>query len=381
MSSCPFDPFREAREERGVLPVRYGEERIPMILGYKDVRRAAKDFTTFSSDTPFRVPIPSEEGDRSVRQLPIETDPPVHKAYRRIVEPVFNRPRQPEFVARVEGLVGELFDVVAGLESAEIVRDFSLPLQSRALTYLLGIPESEAELFISWGIHVFRNTDDGKSRGEELEEYLHSQIDRAEADPGDDFFSVLVGAEYDGRGLTRDEMLGFSNLVFAGGRDTIIHSVSAIIGHLANDPELLVRLRDEPKLINAATEEFVRFLSPLTHIGRTCPMKTDVHGEELEADERVGLCWASANFDSSVFDSPEELRIDRKPNPHIGFGSGVHSCLGANHARLIIRTVLKVMSERVSFIEHIDSVNNYEDEDGYKRVLGYESLRVRVEAN
>jgi cytochrome P450 len=376
--SCPYDPFKEARDERGVLPARFGVENIPMILGYKDVRLAAKDYQTFSSDTPFRVPIPSEENDRSVRQIPVETDPPEHKEYRQIVEPFFNRPRQPEYAERIAGLIHELLDKAAGKDSAEIVREFSLPLQSRALTYLLGIPESEAELFISWGIHVFRHTDDGKSNGQVLEDYLNAQIDRAMQDPGDDFFSMLTQAEFQGRKLTRDEILGYSNLVFAGGRDTVIHTVSSIIGHIAKHPEILHRLRADDKLITTATEEFVRFVSPLTHLGRTCPVDTEVNGEAVKAGERVSLCWASANFDSTVFEAPEELRIDRKPNPHIGFGSGVHNCLGANHARLIIRTLLQILSEKFSAITIIDAKENLETEQDYERVLGYEVLRAKM---
>lgn len=376
--SCPYDPFKEARDENGVLPARFGEEKIPMILGYKDVRKAAKDYQGFSSDTPFRVPIPSEENDRSVRQIPVETDPPEHKEYRKIVEPFFNRPKDPEYMARIGGLISELLDKAADKESAEIVRELSLPLQSRALTYLLNIPESEADLFISWGIHVFRDTDDGTSNGKVLEDYLISQIDRAERDPGDDFFSMLTQAEFQGRSLTRDEMLGYANLVFAGGRDTIIHTVSSIIGHLAKHPGIFQCLRDDPKLITTATEEFVRFVSPLTHLGRTCPVTTDVNGEAVEAGGRVSLCWASANFDASVFDAPEELRIDRKPNPHIGFGSGVHNCLGAVHARLIIRTLLQQLSEKFSSITIIDEKENREVEADYERVLGYDSLHVAM---
>ncbi len=376
--SCPYDPFKEARTKKGVLPARFGVENIPMILGYKDVRLAAKDYKTFSSDAPFRVPIPSEENDRSIRQIPVETDPPEHREYRKIVEPFFNRPKQPEYIARIAGLVNELLDKAAEKESAEIVREFSLPLQSRALTYLLNIPESEAELFISWGIHVFRDTEDGTSNGQALEDYLNSQLDRAEQNPEDDFFSMLTQAEFQGRSLTRDEMLGFSNLVFAGGRDTIIHTVSSIIGHVAKHPEILQSLRDNPKMIITAAEEFVRFVSPLTHLGRTCPVATNVQGERVEAGERVSLCWASANFDATVFDTPEELRIDRKPNPHIGFGSGVHNCLGAVHARLIIRTLLQLLSEKFSSITIIDSTENMETETDYERVLGYDDLNVKI---
>src|SRR4026209_932433 len=95
------DPFREARQQDGVLECEFQGENVPMILRHEDVRQAAKDWKTFSSDAPFRVPIPSEEAVRTMRQLPIETDPPEHAEYRAIVDPFFARPKQPEMIAKV----------------------------------------------------------------------------------------------------------------------------------------------------------------------------------------------------------------------------------------------------------------------------------------
>ena len=102
------DPFREARAKDGVLRCPFQGETLPMILRHADVREAAKDWQKFSSDAPFRVPIPSEEEARSVRQLPIETDPPEHSEYRAIAEPFFLRPKDPAMIARVEALVAGL---------------------------------------------------------------------------------------------------------------------------------------------------------------------------------------------------------------------------------------------------------------------------------
>src|SRR6202044_1132383 len=99
------DPFREPRKEAGVLPCEFQGDTIPMILRHEDVRRAAKDWQNFSSDAPFRVPIPSEEDVRTVRQLPVEINPPDHTEYRAIVEPFFLRAKIPEVMAKVEGLV------------------------------------------------------------------------------------------------------------------------------------------------------------------------------------------------------------------------------------------------------------------------------------
>ena len=209
------DPFRDAREKSGVLKCPFHGEDIVMLLRHEDVRRAAKDWQTFSSDVPFRVPIPSEEDVRTMRQLPIETNPPEHTEYRAIVEPLFQRPKDPAMIAQVEALIEGLLTRALGRESIEIVHEFALPIQSRALTYLLNVPESEAETWIGWGIHVFKVTG-GLKKGVELEEYLHAQFDRAEAKPGEDFFSALAHGTFRGRQLTRDEMMGFANLAFAG---------------------------------------------------------------------------------------------------------------------------------------------------------------------
>ena len=168
------DPFAAVRRDAGVLDGDFDGERIPLILRYADVRAAAADYETYSSAVPFRVPIPSEEHVRKVRQLPIETDPPEHKAFRAIVQPIFSAPKRPGMIAKVETLVGDMLDNVIGAGPVEIIDGFALPLQSRALTLLLNMPMSEADEWISWGQHVFHG-DAGHSseKGNVLDAYLH----------------------------------------------------------------------------------------------------------------------------------------------------------------------------------------------------------------
>jgi len=372
------DPFHDARVQSGALVCPFQGERIPMILRYEDVKKAAKDWKTFSSDAPFRVPIPSEEEVRSMRQLPIETNPPEHTEYREIVEPVFRRAKDPAVIARVEALIEELVAGAIAQESVEVVRGFALPLQSRALTYLLNVPEAEAATWISWGTHVFRDGGSGQKKGAALEAYLQAQFDRAENQAGDDFFCLLAHAVYGGRRLTRPEMMGFANLTFAGGRDTIINTVASVIAYFGSHPEALQFLREDPTRIIHASEEFFRALSPLTHIGRVCPVDTDVQGVPVKADGRVSLCWASANLDATAFPAPEEVRLDRKPNPHVAFGFGPHLCLGAPHARLLLRTLLRCLSARVEKVTVISAAEHLESEETYQRIVGFESLVVRL---
>ena len=375
---CPFghkpsDPFKAKREAAPVARYEFQGEQIPMILRHAEVRQAAKDWKTYSSDAPFRVPIPSEEEARSMRQLPIETDPPVHGEYRAIAEPYFQRPKLPEMVAKVEALIDELVRAALARETTEIVHGFALPIQARALTYLLDTDEREADTWIGWGVHVFR-VRGGLKKGVELEDYLTRKFDTVSQAPGRCFFSALTQARFQGRPLTREEMMGFANLTFAGGRDTVIHTIACALGHLAANPEALAYLREDPKRIVHASEEFFRFFMPLTHIGRVCPVATSVHGEQVPAGGRVSLGWASANRDESVFPEADVFKIDRKPNPHLSFGFGEHLCLGAPHARLLLRTLLQKCVELVDGMEIVSAEERTETEHSYERKLGYDSL-------
>jgi len=401
------DPFRAARAQDGVLRCPFQGETLPMILRHADVREAAKDWQKFSSDAPFRVPIPSEEAVRTMRQLPIETNPPEHAEYRALVEPFFQRAKQPEVVAKVEALIAELLTKAIARESVEVVGDFALPIQSRALTYLLNVPEREADVWIGWGIHVFKVTGGEFKQGNVLETYLHRQFDLAEAQvgsrrgkeaesydntnppphvvgyearltPDDSLFTALVKATYRGRRLTREEMMGFGNLTFAGGRDTIIYSVANALAYLGRNPEALAYLRADPRRIVHAGEEFFRVFMPLTHIGRVCPVETDVHGVKVPPGGRVSLAWSSANLDETVFDAPTEIRLDRKPNPHLSFGFGTHLCLGAPHARLIVRTLLQALCDRVAAVNILHAEPHVEREATYERTNGFDSLTVRL---
>jgi cytochrome P450 len=173
-------------------------------------------------------------------------------------------------------------------------------------------------------------------------------------------------------------MMGFANLTFAGGRDTIIHTVSSIFAYLGHNPAALGFLREDPRRIVHAGEEFFRVVSPLTHIGRVCPVDTVVQGVAIPAGDRIGLGWASANYDETVFPAPAEVRLDRKPNPHVAFGFGPHLCLGAPHARLLIKTLLQGLADRVAAIEILAAEPNLEENPRYARAIGFKSLQSRL---
>ncbi|OYU14272.1 MAG: cytochrome [Alphaproteobacteria bacterium PA4] len=373
------DPFADARRRDGVLVTHFGNEAIPMILSHRAVRAAAGNWQVFSSDAPFRVPIPSEEQVRSIRQLPIEADPPLHSRFRALLNPIFRRPLQADYAARIDALVAGMIEAAAARPSVEIVRDFALPLQSRALTLLLGMPEAAAEEWIGWGTHVFHDGADGTAKGAVLDTYIRHRVAAAHRYAGEDFFGAMTRMQVDGRALTDDEMVGIANLVFAGGRDTVINAISRIIGHFAADRAALVALGSDSKRIAFAVEEFIRVISPLTHIGRVCPAETTVGPVTVAADARVSLCWAAANHDEQVFDDPATLRLDRSPNPHVGFGSGIHNCLGSAQARVILRSLIRQLGARTRAMTLLAAEKQFETTPQYRRWVGYESLHIRIE--
>ena len=371
------DPFKAARASSGLLAADFAGETIPMILRHSDVRRAARDFRAFSSDAPFRVPIPGEAPFRDVRELPIETDPPEHTAYRALAQPFFERPKLPEVIEAVGELTATLLDAVIGREDVEVIREFAVKLQSRALALMLKRPAADGLLWERWNTNLLY---DEASR-QALYRYLDRALAEAAANPGDDLFGALSTAQFDGRKLTADEILGFAILTFAGGRDTVVSVIAFALAHLADHPEDLARLRANPGLIRSAAEEIVRVCSPLTHIGRTCPGGTEVNGLRIPPGHRASLCWASANRDESVFPDAHAVRLDRRGNAHVAYGVGPHTCLGAHQARLILRTVLEKVSQKVCRIDFLSGEPKIEQWPDYRRQTGYEALRMTLHPN
>ncbi len=346
----PVDPFGPARAAGGYVGDFTGEA-IPVITGWRALRDAARDWQRFSNDAPGRVPIPAEDDVRSLRQLPIEIDPPAHGAYKDLVKGWFRRPADHELTrARIAAVIDRVLSGASG--PVDVIGQIGLPIQSHALAALLDLPEAEGAAWVALGTHAFRSA--GRNdpvRAQALMTMLESHVDRAMAEGGADFFGMLATARLDGRALTRDEMLGYAHVTFAGGRDTVINCIAAAIAHLAETPDDLARMAAEPALVVTAVEEIVRHTSPLTHIGRICTRDDHVAGLARAQGDRIALCFAAASHDPERFDDPGRLRIDRSPNPHVSFGSGDHNCLGATHARAVLRMLLQWLALHVGRIE------------------------------
>ncbi|WP_430928724.1 cytochrome P450 [Polaribacter marinivivus] len=374
------DSFKKVRQEKGIGKMNDQNDPVTMVLRHKDVRKCAHNWKTFQSGAePGRIVIPSEVNIRDTRQIPFEVDPPVHKSFRDLVDPWFKRPLEADYQKRLTEIIEEVVENALNTDAIEIVSQFSLPLQSRALTYLLNTPYSEADLWISWGTHVFRSEGSALDAGKAniLYDYIDKEIDRAIENPTDDLYSVLLASEVDGKKLTKEEVKGVLILTFAGGRDTVINAVTNSISYFAEHPKSLQMIKENPEMINNAVEELVRYFSPLTQMGRVVTEDTQVCEHAVKADTRISLCWASANRDENVFENPNEVVLDRKVNPHVSFGFGTHNCLGATHARQILRILLSTLSNKVTSINVLEAKENIEDLENFQRKVGFDSLKVK----
>jgi cytochrome P450 len=276
-----------------------------------------------------------------VQQYPIETDPPDHGRYRRLIEPRFSRSAADTHRPAVSAVVDELLATALSDGTLDVVDRFAIPIVSHAIALTMGLPDDTCRL-VSWGLHVFTDPVTGERRANaDVDQYLAERVDAAIAEPGDDIFGDLARADFNGRPLTRDELLGFGYLVLAGGRDTVIASIAGALWHLATHPEAIAALRDDPAGVTTAVEEYLRYITPLAHIGRTVAVGGELDGHRFEAGELVSLCFAAANRDPCVFDAPAQCIIDRKPNRHVAFGHGPHTCVGAPLARMELAVVIE----------------------------------------
>ncbi len=374
------DAFAEVRQNQGTSTIDDQNDPVTMLLRHKDVRKTAHNYKTFQSAAqPGRIVVPSEVHIRETRQIPFELDPPLHGEYRALLDQWFKRPLLEHYQEKLKAIIRGLIQEVMKKDSFEVIADFALPLQSKALTLLLNIPLEVSETWIAWGTHVFRSEDDALdgSKAQILYDYIDQEIDKAISKPGEDLYSVLLASEAQGRKLSKEEVKGVMILTFAGGRDTVINAITNTLAYLADHPKSLQMLKLNPEVAGRAVEELIRYFAPLTHMGRQVTEDTVVCEHAAKANSRVSLCWASANRDETVFENPNEVILDRQINPHVSFGFSHHNCLGATHARQILKILLQELAQNISEIKVNKYKENIENWGNFKRKVGFDSLEVK----
>lgn len=312
----------------------------------------------------------------------LDMEPPDHTRVRRLVAKAFT-PRMVESMrAPVQRLTDELVDAVAGTGEFDLLPAIAEPLPVAVIAELLGVPPADRHLLRPWSADICRmyelhpTHDDMRiaSRASvEFSDYLRELSRQRRAHPTGDLISEMALVVDEGERLTEDELIGTCVLLLNAGHEATVNVTGNGWWSLFRHPDALERLRADHGLVPSAVEELLRFDTPLQLFERWVLEDAEIHGVSVPRGAELGLVFGSANRDPSVFDAPDELRLDREPNPHVTFGAGIHFCLGAPLARVELQTSFETVLRRMPRLELVEEPRW---KPGYI-IRGLESLRVR----
>jgi cytochrome P450 len=334
------NPYPAYRELRATAPVCWNDvTNFWALLKYEDVRFVSSNPAVFSSAKGVTIPDPAIPSPVQEGSL-IFSDPPRHRQLRKLINSGFTR-RQ---VAILEPKIREIVrGVLEGIEPGsvhEFAEEIAAPLPTRMIAELIGAPPDDWEQFRAWSDAATGTADpeielDPSVAMGQLFEYFQKLIAARRAQPRDDLLSVLAGAEIDGHRLTDEDLLNFAFLLLVAGNETTRNLIALGTLALIEHPDQCQLLIDDHSLIPGAVEEMLRWNSPVVHMARTATADVEIRGQLIRQGEVVVMLYGSANRDEDVFGSDsEEFKVTRHPNPHIAFGCGEHSCVGAQLARL-----------------------------------------------
>ena len=307
---------------------------------------------------------PSMEEEPPLRML-VNMDPPDHRDYRKLVSSWFTPGAIQSLRQRLEEITAELFDELAGdggIQEGDFVTDIAARQPLRMITEMLGIPREKEDFVLritneNFGIEDPEFAREGDTREDRLGflseafAFLSEITEDRRRNPRQDLSSVLANATINGEPVPTFELFSLFFLVMVAGHDTTRNSISSGLLALLDHPDQLAALRRDPNLIETGADEIVRWTTPVNHFVRTATTDYVLRGQQIRAGDSLALFYASANRDEDIFADPYVFRLDRDPNPHLGFGVGEHFCLGAHLARLDLKVFWRQFAERFEMIE------------------------------
>jgi len=295
----------------------------------------------------------------------VNMDPPEHRDYRRLVSAFFTPRAVKRMEERLDEITTEIFDELSARGPCEIdfVTEIAARQPLRMITQMLGIPREKEDFVLritneNFGIEdpdFQREGDTRESRLGFLTEawqYLTEMLEDRRKNPRQDLTTVLAQAKLPGdQSVPPFEMFSLWFLVMVAGHDTTRNAISGGMLALLENRGELEKLRRHPELVEKAAEEIVRWTTPVNHFSRTAVEDYELRGKTIRAGDSVALFYASANRDEAIYADPFRFRIERDPNPHLGFGVGEHFCLGAHLARMDLRVFFRQLVKRAESIE------------------------------
>lgn len=380
------DPYPTYRLLRNEAPVHRAEDSNTWVISrHEDVSAALLDYHTYSSVNGVFPTPPGSTFVDSFLPMMIMMDPPRHDQLRALVSRAFTPRRVAALGDGIEQLAEhmvEQLDCACG--TVDFVADFAGTIPALVIADLLGVPREDRAQFRQWSSTLIQSNPAHGEVGEGLAAaaavyaYFADFLADRRHTPREDLMSALVGAEVNGEKLSDDELLGFCLLLLIAGHETTTNLLGNAAVVLAEHRSTRQRLAANPALLGPAVEELLRFDSPVQGLSRVVTHDVTLHGITMSEGDSVLLLFGSANRDERVFPNPDDFDIGRKPEHQVGFGRGIHFCLGAALARMETRIALRAFLSRVP--------NWQVDLDSAKRlrsgpIRGYLSLPITSSTN
>jgi cytochrome P450 len=362
--AAPYDTFALMREND---PLCWHEQMgVWFVTRYQDVHAISRDHRRFSSDrVDAFVPPGTDEKTQAVRRFftdwMVFTDPPEHTRLRKLVSRAF----APRSIAMLESytrrVVDEALDRVNGQDQIDIIGDFGFPVPSRVIAHMLGVAPDRVDDFKQWSHDIMRlpeltgDTEENLTityrATRRLEAYFRELIAQRRAQPAEDLLSLMVQANEDDSVLSDQELMAHCALLLIAGHETTTNLIGNATLALLRNPGELARLRAQPDLSASAVEEFLRYDAPVAAIPRMAKEDVQLSGGVVAAGSVVMAVLPAANRDPAVFTDPDRLDVGRGDPRHLGFGGGLHACIGAALARMETRIAMTSLLARYPRME------------------------------
>lgn len=334
------------------------------VTRHEDVSAISRDTETFSSNRGGIFLHPDQVLPLDLaRNLLLYMDPPQHTKYRLILQKAFT----PNTVKALEGIIRDrvtkTIDAVIEQGSCDFVKDIAVPIPLGMITQLMGVPDEDIPQFYEWTeeIEAAQRADEPNAASNvfvQMAGYIHQQIERQIGEGNEDSLVIrLRNAEVEGEKLTDPEILVFFGLLAFAGNDTTRNTLATGMHTLLQHPDQLQELVDDPSLIPNAVEEILRHTTVVRWFNRTVTKDTEFGGQQMKEGDRVVMWYASASFDTEVFEDPTRFDIHRDKPEHKSFGGGGrHFCLGAGLARAELRIALEEITRRMKDLQQAGDI-------------------------
>jgi cytochrome P450 len=350
-----YAPYAWYRQMRETQPISYDPDwNAWNVFRYADVARVLSDYATFSSDEGRYMPAEYRDNNPISSSI-LRMDPPRHRQLRNLVSQAFTPRMVTQMEGRIKEITDSLLDQVAARGEMDAIRDLAYPLPVTVIAELLGIPTELREDFKRWSDALVSG--DEETTEEERQalfqeiggmfSYFAQVLEERRAHPQGDLVSALLTAEVAGEHLNDLELLGFCGLLLVAGNETTTNLIGNLLLCLDENPGTVERLRANRALVPGTIEEALRYYAPVKTMTRYAAIDTIIGDQQIKAGQLIIPWISSANHDEAEFPNADRFDIEREPNRHLGFGRGIHFCLGAPLARLEVKIALNAMLDRL----------------------------------